>query len=199
MHLDHRHRDRLHRVVQRDRGVGEAAGVEHHRLGAAAHWPRAASRSDGPRGSTGACRSPARAPRARSSQPAGDIVERVGPVDLRLAQPSRLRLGPLRTKIEIGGVAIARSLYDARSRQAQRQGSFMVRDGTISIRGQWRAPPASIAGDQRRRSGARAGLEPTKVAVERNLEVVPRSTLGRGDRRGRRRARDRHFRRRRRS
>ena len=34
MDLDHRHRDRLDRVVERDRGVGEAAGVEDHRLGA---------------------------------------------------------------------------------------------------------------------------------------------------------------------
>ncbi len=42
------------------------------------------------------------------------------------------------------------------------------------------------------------GLEPSRVAVERNLEIVPRSTLGQVAGRGRRRLRDRHLRRRRR-
>lgn len=52
----------------------------------------------------------------------------------------------------------------------------MVHDGTISI---------SVNGQHRRvRDGMTIadlaldlGLEPTKVAVERNLEIVPRSTL----------------------
>ena len=52
----------------------------------------------------------------------------------------------------------------------------MVHDGTISIR---------VNGQHRRvREGMTIadlaldlGLEPTKVAVERNLEIVPRSTL----------------------
>lgn len=52
----------------------------------------------------------------------------------------------------------------------------MVHDGTISIR---------VNGGHRRvREGMsiadlalELGLEPTKVAVERNLEIVPRSTL----------------------
>jgi thiazole synthase len=52
----------------------------------------------------------------------------------------------------------------------------MVHDGTISI---------SVNGEHRRvREGLtiaalalELGLEPTKVAVERNLEIVPRSTL----------------------
>lgn len=52
----------------------------------------------------------------------------------------------------------------------------MVHDGTISIR---------VNGEHRRvRDGMtiatlalELGLEPTKVAVERNLEIVPRSTL----------------------
>ena len=52
----------------------------------------------------------------------------------------------------------------------------MVHDGTISI---------SVNGEHRRvRAGLtiaalalELGLEPTKVAVERNLEIVPRSTL----------------------
>lgn len=50
-------------------------------------------------------------------------------------------------------------------------------DGTVSI---------SVNGSHKRvRAGmtiaelaAELGLEPTKVAVERNMEVVPRSTLG---------------------
>ena len=52
----------------------------------------------------------------------------------------------------------------------------MVHDGTVSIR---------VNGEHRRvRDGLtiadlalELGLEPTKVAVERNLEIVPRSTL----------------------
>ena len=53
----------------------------------------------------------------------------------------------------------------------------MTKDGTLSIR---------VNGEHRRvRDGLsisdlalELGLEPTKVAVERNLEIVPRSTLG---------------------
>jgi thiamine biosynthesis protein ThiS len=53
----------------------------------------------------------------------------------------------------------------------------MLQDGTVSIR---------VNGQHRRvREGLTVadlalelGLEPTKVAVERNLEIVPRSTLG---------------------
>ena len=53
----------------------------------------------------------------------------------------------------------------------------MVQDGTLSIR---------VNGEHRRvRDGLtlaalalELGLEPAKVAVERNLEIVPRSTLG---------------------
>jgi thiazole synthase len=52
----------------------------------------------------------------------------------------------------------------------------MSSDGTISIR---------VNGEHRRVSAgisfaalaAELGLEPTRVAVERNLEIVPRSTL----------------------
>jgi len=52
----------------------------------------------------------------------------------------------------------------------------MIQDGTVSIR---------VNGEHRRvRTGMKVaelalelGLEPTKVAVERNLEIVPRSTL----------------------
>jgi thiamine biosynthesis protein ThiS len=53
----------------------------------------------------------------------------------------------------------------------------MIQDGTLSIR---------VNGEHRRvRAGMTVaelalelGLEPAKVAVERNLEIVPRSTLG---------------------
>jgi thiamine biosynthesis protein ThiS len=53
----------------------------------------------------------------------------------------------------------------------------MVQDGTVSIR---------VNGAHRRvRAGMKVadlaqelGLEPARVAVERNLEIVPRSTLG---------------------
>ena len=60
---------------------------------------------------------------------------------------------------------------------AQIQATIMSIDGTISIR---------VNGEHRRVAGgltlaglaAELGLNPEKVAVERNLEVVPRSTLG---------------------
>ena len=40
-----------------------------------------------------------------------------------------------------------------------------------------RAPPRDATGITLAELAAELGLEPTKVAVERNLEVVPRSTL----------------------
>lgn len=50
-------------------------------------------------------------------------------------------------------------------------------DGTlsISVNGQHRRV---IAGITIAELAAELGLEPTKVAVERNMEIVPRSTLG---------------------
>ena len=52
----------------------------------------------------------------------------------------------------------------------------MTDDGTISIRvnGDHRRVPAGISIAALARE---LGLEPAKVAVERNLEIVPRSTL----------------------
>ena len=53
----------------------------------------------------------------------------------------------------------------------------MVHDGTISIRvngGHRRVVDGITVADL----ALELGLEPTKVAVERNLEIVPRSTLG---------------------
>jgi thiazole synthase len=51
-----------------------------------------------------------------------------------------------------------------------------VDDGTLSIRvnGEHRRVPAGISIAD---LALELGLEPAKVAVERNLEVVPRSTL----------------------
>jgi thiazole synthase len=51
-----------------------------------------------------------------------------------------------------------------------------VDDGTVSIRvnGEHRRVPAGISIAD---LALELGLEPAKVAVERNLEVVPRSTL----------------------
>jgi len=52
----------------------------------------------------------------------------------------------------------------------------MIQDGTLSIRvnGEHRRVPAGISIAE---LALELGLEPTKVAVERNLEIVPRSTL----------------------
>ena len=52
----------------------------------------------------------------------------------------------------------------------------MVQDNTISIRvnGEHRRIPAGISVAD---LALELGLEPTKVAVERNLEIVARSTL----------------------
>jgi thiamine biosynthesis protein ThiS len=59
--------------------------------------------------------------------------------------------------------------------QAQRHDG-MEQDGTLSIRvngGHRRV----VAGLSIAELALELGLEPTKVAVERNLEIVPRSTL----------------------
>ncbi len=52
----------------------------------------------------------------------------------------------------------------------------MSQDGTLSIRvnGEHRRVPRGISIAE---LALELGLEPTKVAVERNLEIVPRSTL----------------------
>ena len=52
----------------------------------------------------------------------------------------------------------------------------MIQDGTLSIRvnGERRRVPGGISIAE---LALELGLEPTKVAVERNLEIVPRSTL----------------------
>jgi len=62
-------------------------------------------------------------------------------------------------------------------REEKGKAEAMVDDGTLSIR---------VNGEHRRVRGGltlaglalELGLEPTRVAVERNLEIVPRSTLG---------------------
>jgi thiazole synthase len=46
---------------------------------------------------------------------------------------------------------------------------------SITVNGQHRRVPKGISVAE---LALELGLEPTKVAVERNLEVVPRSTLG---------------------
>ena len=53
----------------------------------------------------------------------------------------------------------------------------MGQDGTLSIRvnGEHRRVPAGLSIAE---LALELGLEPAKVAVERNLEIVPRSTLG---------------------
>jgi thiamine biosynthesis protein ThiS len=70
---------------------------------------------------------------------------------------------------------MARS-YMTLVRQAQRQRITMTLDGTFSIRvnGAHRRVPAGISVAD---LALELGLEPAKVAVERNLEIVPRSTL----------------------
>src|SRR5882757_2624349 len=93
--------------------------------------------------------------------------------------PSRLRFGPLRTKTVSGiaalpvAAAVGRFLYGP---ELGGKGKRM-NDGTITL---------MVNGEHRRvRVGmtiaalaVELGLDPAKVAVERNLEVVPRSTLG---------------------
>jgi thiazole synthase len=64
--------------------------------------------------------------------------------------------------------------YMAGTDQAQRR--RMTTDTlSISVNGQHRRVPAGISVAD---LALELGLEPTRVAVERNLEIVPRSTLG---------------------
>jgi thiazole synthase len=46
---------------------------------------------------------------------------------------------------------------------------------SINVNGELRRVPAGLSVAE---LALELGLEPTKVAVERNLEIVPRSTLG---------------------
>jgi thiazole synthase len=58
---------------------------------------------------------------------------------------------------------------------ASRAQSGMDDTASITVNGQHRRVPNGISIAQ---LALELGLEPAKVAVERNLEVVPRSTLG---------------------
>jgi thiamine biosynthesis protein ThiS len=70
----------------------------------------------------------------------------------------------------IGGVAMT-SAYMRLRKGAQRRMDDTL---SISVNGQHRRVPAgSTVADL----ALELGLEPTRVAVERNLEIVPRSTL----------------------
>ena len=51
----------------------------------------------------------------------------------------------------------------------------MDETAAITVNGEHRRVPAGISVAD---LALELGLEPTKVAVERNLEIVPRSTLG---------------------
>jgi thiazole synthase len=70
----------------------------------------------------------------------------------------------------IGGAAMS-SAYMRLGNGAQRR-----MDGTVSIRvnGEHRRVPQGLSVAE---LASELGLEPTRVAVERNLEIVPRSTL----------------------
>jgi thiamine biosynthesis protein ThiS len=69
----------------------------------------------------------------------------------------------------------------------------MDQEGTLSIRvnGEHRRVRAGLSLSE---LALELGLEPTKVAVERNLEIVPRSDARPGQGGRWRRARDRHLR-----
>ena len=89
----------------------------------------------------------------------------------------------------MGGDAMARPYR----RAAEERKGGMDETASITVNGEHRRVPKGISVAD---LALELGLEPTKVAVERNLEIVPRSTLAQVAGRGRRRLRDRHLRRR---
>ena len=93
--------------------------------------------------------------------------------DFRLAQAEQVEVGAVEDEDERWR-RHASALYDVRDASAKAR--QVEQDGTVSVRvnGEARRVPAglSIAGLARE-----LGLEPAKLAVERNLEIVPRSTL----------------------
>ena len=103
---------------------------------------------------------------------AGDVVERLDAVNLRLARSEQVEVRPVQD-IDQRWRGHGAPLYDGRGATGKELG---LDHETISIR---------VNGQHRRvRDGMSVadlalelGLEPTKVAVERNLEIVPRSTL----------------------
>ncbi len=117
---------------------------------------------------------------------AGNIVERIRAINFGLTQPEQVQIGPVQNKDD-GFIAHWPSLLVAAMRGGhlyaarivtQRQDAAMTSDGTISIQvnGEHRRihPGLSLA----EFASEALGLDPAKIAVERNLEVVPRSTLG---------------------
>src|SRR3954469_16646589 len=105
-----------------------------------------------------------------------NVVERVGPIDFGLARPEQIEVGAVQHQDRfghpcpfgcgaIGRVPISRIAMNT-----------MYTDGTVSItvNGEHRRVAAGLSLAQ---LAEELGLVPEKVAVERNLEVVPRSTL----------------------
>src|SRR5690606_28049954 len=176
MNLDHRHLDRLDRVVDRDRGVGIAARIEKHGFRAGdiglvqpvdeyAFMVRLAAFER-------------KAELFRLRLEAGvNVIERLMAVNLGLARAEQVEIG--------AGEDVDDGLVGQKAGFRLRQITLPLY-GLLGKRQSKGAAVISIVlnGEQRQvRSGSIAdlvaslGLDVKKVAVERNREIVPRSTL----------------------
>ena len=98
-----------------------------------------------------------------------DVGKRVGSVNAGFAGAEQVEVRPVEDKDGVGHLRGAMDLPICRL--------SMTLDGSLSVR---------INGEHRRVPGGTTiaemvnllGLDPLRVAVERNLEIVPRSTLG---------------------
>jgi thiazole synthase len=118
-------------------------------------------------------------------QAARDIIQRVGPVNLRLSGPEEVEVGAVQNENDGAisqGYPRSRSCVrlgvipiwppdEMRAEMTETMTQAMI---TLTLNGESRrvAVEASVADLVRE-----IGLDPAKVAVERNLEIVPRSTL----------------------
>ena len=177
MNLDHRHLDRLDRVVDCDRGVGIAARVEQHCLGA-----RDIGLMQPVDQRALVVRLPAFEAEAEAVglrlQPRMDVVQRIMAIDFRLARAEQVEIGAAED-ID-GGLVGQCTVFRLRRNALPLYGLLDKRQSEAET------PLISIIlnGDPRQvREGSIAdlvaslGLDVKKVAVERNREIVPRSTL----------------------
>jgi hypothetical protein len=94
MHFDYGHSDRFDRVVQRNRCVRIGTGVQQHRL--RAHSMRLVQPIDQMALMVGLAEIDVKTERLRLIvQPSGDIVERIGPINLRLSRAEQIEIGPI--------------------------------------------------------------------------------------------------------
>jgi thiazole synthase len=188
MNFKHRNVDRLDGIEDRNRCMCEACRVQQH--GFRALGLRFVQPVDQmafvvrlPEIDIGACCA------GQVIQSSGDIVKRIAAIDFRLSCSQQIEIRAIQDKnngshsqsdfldndVAMVAVAATLTLYDGQDKKRDEMNHSILTDSiTITLNGEVRRfhCGGSVADLVRE-----IGLEPAKVAVERNLEIVPRSTL----------------------